>query len=250
MPFGTLFSLGDDVVNINELLEKYPYPKSQTFIRDFFSNIPKSYEQYLQNKNFSTNDIVISSYTSSKTVLFLMNGRFHAIEDKIQKLPYKFIDLYPVEIVGDYELFTHADYSYATIIAAEPSECIIMPANLYISWISKNANALFLRTQLLMQQLSTQTAANRQYFHMDYTTRCISTLLQECKVNECISSTWILSINREDLAGKIGCSLRTCHRIIQELVQKKMISILKGKILITQTQQAKLYLSVKENELN
>lgn len=76
-----------------------------------------------------------------------------------------------------------------------------------------NSDALLCRMQTLVRQLGNQTMSDRQYFHMDYETRCVSVLLQTQQPEE--DSRLLLT--RDELAGKIGCSLRTCHRLVQHL---------------------------------
>ncbi len=47
----------------------------------------------------------------------------------VQSLLYVFVELYPMEILGDYELFAHRESFYA-IITVAPCECIAMPSQI------------------------------------------------------------------------------------------------------------------------
>lgn len=216
----------------------YHLSKHRQFFRCFLERVPEDLASYLQLKRFQPGQQVISASTRSKSVYFLMRGKMYAVEERAQNQPYIFAELYPVEIVGDFEIFSEAEYSYASIVAADFCECISMPSDLYLKWISQDAQALFYRTKLLMKQLGNQMSAGRQFFFMDHKTRCVSILFQYMMSEE--DKAVKLPVTREVLAGKIGCSLRTCQRIIKELEEEDMIEIMKGKILIRPDQRKRM----------
>lgn len=217
---------------------RYHLPKHKQFFQDFLNRVPEDLFPYLQVKKFESRQQVISTAVRSDSVYFLMRGKMYAVEERAQSQPYIFSEVYPVDILGDFELFSEMEYSYAAIVAAEYCECISMPAELYLKWISGDAQALFYRTRLLMKLMGSQTAAGRRFFSMDHKTRCVSVLYQYTMPGE--DKEVRLSVTREELAGKIGCSLRTCQRIIKELEQEGMILVVRGKIAICPDQRERM----------
>ncbi len=230
-----------------EFERAYGSQEQKAFYSQFFSRIPGELLPYLSVKRFAYGETMIHSADRSRSVYFLMKGRVYAVEDRVQSLPYVFTELTPVEIIGDYELFSQVEGSYATIVAAGSCECISMPSDLYLRWISKDAEALFYRTSLLMNQLGGQTAAGRQYFFLDYESRCMSLLLQYGTPER--DGFHTLKINRESLAARMGCSLRTCHRVVGELKRKGLISVVRGKIVMDGGQRERMR-SCLEEELS
>lgn len=222
-----------------EFLQLYPTEDAAVFWNNFLTCLPSSLMPYLCRKDFHLGDRVISSDRRSQSVYFLMDGTMWTADDQILNHPCIFSELHAVSIVGDFELFSDMESSYATVTAASDCRCLSLPANLYLKWLSQNAQPLLYRTRLLMKMLGDQTVAQRQYFFMDYTTRCIFLILQHA-VFSCQESVR-LPLTREILAGKIGCSLRTCHRIVLELNKKNLISVSHGKITVTRTQQRQLH---------
>lgn len=221
----------------HEFESRYQRAEHREFYRRFFRRMPESVLPYLYVKKFSYGETVIRSASRSETVYFLMEGKAHAIDDRVQSLPYVFVELYPVEILGDYELFAHRESSYATITAAAPCECIAMPSRVYLNWISGDAGALFYRLGLVMNQLGEQAAAGRQYFFMDCGARCASQILQYA-VPE--GEDFVMRLTREQLAARLGCSLRTCHRVVEELEREGLLSVRKGKITVDGGQRERL----------
>lgn len=197
--------------------------QARAFLLRFLDDFPPSRVPYLQLQTFPAHHILISSLTVSRFVYILLHGTLCAMENRIQNQPFVFAKLYPGAIVGDYELFAQTDENYATILSVQPCVCLKIPADVYLDWITHSQSALLCRLQTLVRQLGDQTLSDRQYFYMDYETRCISVLLQTQPSDSAMQSGRFL-LTREELAGKIGCSLRTCHRIVKHLVSKDMIS--------------------------
>ena len=121
---------------------------------------------------------LISTYQTSNPVFVLLDGRLQAIEERVVDIPYSFTEMHPVDIVGDYELFTGMEGHYVTLKTMEASCCARLSAASYLHWMKSDANALFLRTQMLMKELSVQTQLQRQYLFMDNRTRLLLFLLR------------------------------------------------------------------------
>lgn len=219
-----------------ELFDYYKKHPQLSFIKDFFRNCPETIIQYLRLLSYPANYKIIESATKCENVYFLMSGHLNTIEERVGQIPYRFCELSPVEIVGDYECFTQARYSYVTVLTSEPCELLVLPGKLYLNWMKKDAHALFIRTQLLMKQLSYQTQFDRQYMFMDYRTRCIMSLIHDCQKITPQNGIYSLSQKREELAAKLGCSLRTLQRILQEFKKEEKIQISGRSVILTQQQ--------------
>lgn len=226
-----------------EFEARYTEDRHREFYQNFFCRFPEELLPYLTVRQFSCGETIILSAERSKTVYFLMRGKAYAIDDRVQSLPYVFVELFPVEIMGDYELFSDRDRSYASIAAAESCECIAVPSHLYLRWIVEDAKALFYRLRLLMNQLGEQSAAWRQYFFMDYSARCASQILQYAAPQ---GEHYLMGITRERLAARLGCSLRTCHRVVESLEEMGLLTLEKGKITVDAGQREGLKNYLKE----
>lgn len=224
--------------------------QAREFLTCFLSDFPAEYQPYLCLHRFAPHEILISSAAVSSHVFILLSGTLCAMESRVQNQPFVFAKLYPGAIVGDYELFAQTEESYATILSLQKSVCLRIPADIYLAWISRSTSALLCRLQALVRQLGNQTMSDRQYFYMDYEARCISVLLQTQPASQSDDAGRLL-LTREELAGKIGCSLRTCHRLVQHLADAQFITLCRGKITLNDTQRGKLqqYLEQKIENL-
>lgn len=213
--------------------------QARDFVTRFLSDFPDEYQPYLRLRRFAPHEVLISSAAVSRDVFLLLGGTLCAMENRVQNLPFVFAKLYPGAIVGDYELFAQTEESYATILSLQKSVCLRIPADVYLAWISRSPSALLCRLQALVRQLGDQTMSDRKYFYMDYEARCISVLLQTQPASPSDDGGRLL-LTREELAGKIGCSLRTCHRLVQQLAARRLITLCRGKITLDKAQRGQL----------
>lgn len=202
-------------------------------IEAFFSTCPPLIRNYLTLQTFPAGQLLIQAGAPCGTVYILVSGRLQAIEEKAGEIPYSFFDLSPFDIVGDYELFSEDTESYVTVRAWEPSVCLTMPPGFYLQWLSSDSAALFFRTRLLMKKLSLQLNSSRRYLLMSYEQRCMYVICQEAGKVSPGDGVCRLKLNREFLAAKTGCSLRTVHRLLKEMSDKDMLTLSGGKIHLT-----------------
>lgn len=209
-------------------------------LEDFFKQCPAPIEDCLNMNQISKGKILIYCNTPPHTVYFLLKGRLQILDEDATEFPLCLSEAAPFEIVGDYEMFSKGESSISTVMAYTDCICLSLPAGIYRSWISSDAHALFLRTQMLMKQLSSQLGFERHFLYMDYETRCLHLLLTECRRHKAVNGQVRLPLKREELAAKAGCSLRTVNRIIDNLKNRNLISLRRGKIQLSHSQQETL----------
>ena len=219
------------MTTLNDLL-KETKETHHSLLKQLFASCPDEVMQQLQLIRLRKNQNLISTYQTSSPVFVLLDGRLQAIEERVVDIPYSFTELQPVDIVGDYELFTGMEGHYVTLKTMEASLCARLSAASYLQWMKTDANALFLRTQMLMKELSVQTQLQRQYLFMDNRTRLLLFLLRSLK-----EQGGRLHATRERIAASIGCSVRTCNRIILALSQEGLVDCIHGKLQISELQR-------------
>lgn len=217
-------------------------------IEKLFSSCPPLIRNYLTLQTYPAGQLLIEAGASCNTVYILIFGRLHAIEERAGDTPYSFFDLVPFDIVGDYELFSDDTENYVTVRARQLSVCLTLPARFYLQWISSDSGALFFRTKLLMKILTRQLSANRRFLMMSYEQRCIYVICQEARNVPMSQGSCLMKLNRELLAARAGCSLRTAHRVLKELEQRGHLQLTGGKIRLTREQLEAMWSSLDELE--
>ena len=117
---------------------------------------------------------------------------------------------------------------------------MVIPGNAYLSWIRNDANALFIRTQMLILQMTAQTQFERQNFFLDNRTRFLHFLHSECNRQPGRTDPLLIRSTHTEIAGKLGCSGRTVSRLIRELEEEGLITLEKGKIQISKEQDKRI----------
>lgn len=203
------------------------------FLNAFFKNCPDTLKRNISFRLFSANTTLISTDALCSSVYILLEGRLQAVEERLQIMNYAFTELTAFDIIGDYELFTNETTSIITLKTLEPVFCAVIPAKAYLNWIRNDANALFLRMQMLIHQVVDQTTFDRQNFFLNNRERFMLFLYRECVRKKTIETSTCITLTHIDIANKLGCSLRTVNRMIADFHQKNLFSLFHGKIHIS-----------------
>ena len=134
----------------------------QAFVKQFLGNAPQTLLSAAIIQNHPKNHKLIRANDACSYVYILLKGKLQAIEERLSYEPYHFMEIAAINIVGDYELFTHDISRMITLITMEPSRFILLPAKDYIEWIRGDAAALFLRTQMLIRHTVLQSQNERK----------------------------------------------------------------------------------------
>lgn len=213
-----------------------------SFLKQMFSHCPKDIMDQMQLVHLPKNQNLISTHQSSSAVYILLQGKLAAIEERVVNIRYSFTELNPVDIVGDYELFTEIEGYYVTLQTKEKSILAKLSGAAYLQWMKQDANALFLRTQMMMKELSAQTQLQRQLLFMDNRSRLLLFLIRMLPANG-----GVLTITRETLASQIGCSVRTCNRLISSLSLEGLLTCVHGKVYADKKQLMQIKQKLEES---
>ncbi len=206
------------------------------FLNHFFMNCPDSFRTNIIFKTFPPKSILINTADSCSFVYILLSGKLQAIEEQVVDMDYEFTQFPAIDIIGDYELFTQDTYRIITVAALEPSLCLVIPSNAYLSWIRTDANALFIRIKILLRQLIKQTQFERQNFFFSNRERFLFFIYKEYTDVQKTSKEITVNLTHNEIAAHLGCSLRTVNRLVKELQAEELITIIHGKIHINQKQ--------------
>ncbi len=143
---------------------------------------------------------------------------------------------------ADYELFTEIEGYYVTLQTKDDSILAKLTSATYLQWMKQDANALFLRTQMLVaKNYLPRLSLERQLLFMDNRTRLLLFLTRMLPANG-----GMLSITRETLASQIGCSVRTCNRMIASLSKRGILTCIHGKVHVDKKQLSKIKQKLEE----
>jgi len=218
-------------------------PVQLAFFESFFQNCPQTLVDHIIYETYPSDHTLMYTDDTCSFVYILLKGRIQAVEEKAAEFTYHFMEIPAIEILGDYELFTNDSSRLITLTTLEPSTCLVIPSVDYFAWIRKDADALFIRTQMLIRQLAGQTRLERQLFFMENSSRMLYFLFNEFnrQKQDCIK----LPHTRSQIASKLGCSVRTVNRVIGLLQTEGLLSLVHGKIRIDKRQYEQIQAQIK-----
>ena len=217
-----------------------------TFLKCFFAQCNESFFSSVMLKTYPAGHTLMATDDTCSYVYILLKGRLQATEERVVNEPYNFTELSAIEIVGDYELFTQLESRLVTLTTLEKSLFLAIPAADYIAWIKNDANALYIRTQMLIRQITAQTKFDRQNLFLDNQTRLLYFLSNECRRTGALKFPVKVSYTRPEISSKLGCSLRTTNRSLTALLKENLITTIHGKIHVSEEQYDRIQSLLKK----
>lgn len=217
-------------MNIQEYRKRCKDGQIIEFVDDFL----KDYSGDLELFTAKAGDVLIHTGDPCSYVYILLEGKLETIEEQISGVEYHFFELNAIDVLGDFELFAKEKESIIKVTALTNCVYVRMPAILYMKWITRDAHALSMRLQLLMQLFIRQSMHSRKQVFIS----------NEQKLKEIIRHYYEsqkkeickLKYTRTQLADLMGCSVRTVNRMVAALEEKGDLSLLHGKIVIDKNQ--------------
>lgn len=208
------------------------------FIREFLKNAPEDLQHSMAAFSCEKGKNLILADDTAGSIYILLKGCLKAIDEHGKNGLYPFTEIYAPDIVGDFELFSGKMERMVTLKAMTRCEGICMSIKDYQRWIRQDANALYIRLQLLMCMMTDQSQNDRKRFLITNEERIILFLAEECEKQS--RDLVQISYTHTDLADHVGCSLRTVNRVVKKLEQDGMFHRVHGKICLNREEQERI----------
>ncbi|MBE6008326.1 MAG: Crp/Fnr family transcriptional regulator [Lachnospiraceae bacterium] len=186
--------------------------------------------------SYKKNDVIIQQMDEAKYFYFLLKGKVSVI-NSISWTNGDVIDtLSPLNIMGLTEKLNNVPTYTASVVANE--HCVVMrvPADEYISLISKDAQLCF-DTLKLLGKITTHNMSRAETGHIFYPLDRLGYYLFSMARN---NVPYVCSATRKELSSSLYINLRTLYRYLDSMEENGYISINKGKIVIDKENLKKL----------
>ena len=234
---------------ILDYCKKYLQDEDYIFISTIFKNCPPSTQAKMEIIHYDKHQAIMETGDTNTYVYFLLKGKVAIVDEKVPSIPFTFGEYKAIDVLGDYELFSNVSGRFVSLRAIVPCICIRIHSGDYMNWIKSDVNALFIRVNMIMSVLSRETQFMRQFIFLDIETRIIIYFYEEYLKLELPRSIKI-NATREEIAGKMACSVRTLNRSLQKIEKSGFITRERGKIYITIHQFKKIEAYVIKNNIS
>lgn len=156
---------------------------------------------------------------------------------------YFFKDFGPGDFFGEIECFAGLTRYRISILSSTKCRLLAIPSIYYMEWMRMDVDALFMRTQENISRLVLQTAEARKYLFMEGRDRLMVHLVRKYEQKIPAPEILVLNQTRARISEEVGISIKTLDRNIRKLEEMNLLTLNKGKIVITKAQ----YLQMKQD---
>ena len=156
---------------------------------------------------------------------------------------YFFKDFGPGDFFGEIECFAGLTRYRISILSSTKCRLLAIPSIYYMEWMRMDVDALFMRTQENISRLVLQTAEARKYLFMEGRDRLMVHLVRKYEQKIPAPEILVLNQTRARISEEVGISIKTLDRNIRKLEKMNLLTLNKGKIVITKAQ----YLQMKQD---
>ncbi|OCN06269.1 hypothetical protein A4S06_00710 [Erysipelotrichaceae bacterium MTC7] len=222
-------------------------PDTYAFLSTFLEHCPKQILMRMDIVHYPKGHIIMHTGDPNKDVFILIKGGIEGVDESVPTIPYTFSDLRPIDVLGDYELFSNVATRYVSLRTTTETTCLRLNAQDYLSWMKTDIHALFMRMGMLMLVLGQETQFHRQFLFLDNETRLLLFLLEQVQ-KKAKQFPYKIDASREQIASRIASSIRTLNRTLSKLEDMNMISRSHGKIIISKNQSKRIEAAIHQAE--
>lgn len=209
------------------------------YLERFFKNCPEHVIRSIQYSHAPKQSHLLSAGEPCTRVIIILNGTAVGIDYQSSGTDYVFTDYSGVEILGDYELFGDIPQYRISIVAMTDCDLLTIPARLYMEWVSKDVDALFMRTCTIMHATVREGPNERKYQFLECRDR-MALYLTERYEKSGARDEYVLQKKQPELAAQLGFSVRTIQRNIQALEKEGLLTAVAGRIHMSRAQYTRL----------
>ncbi|MDO4337207.1 MAG: Crp/Fnr family transcriptional regulator [Eubacteriales bacterium] len=209
--------------------------KEQDYMKQLFKNCTKEIRENMFYIEVKKGQNFIAAGEECRNIFIILSGRTRGIDMQIQGKVYMFKEFGPGRILGEFECLSGIPKYSITVQAVTDCTLCVIPAGLYLRWMRKDGDALFMRTQKLLLELTWQTMEDRKYILLNCSDRLILYLIEQYERRQ-RQEILVMEKSREELADVTGFCVKTINRNIKTLQDKGFLSVVAGKIAVSKSQ--------------
>lgn len=222
--------------------------KDKDMLVNLFKNAPPYITERSVVKNLMPGQALLYADHKADAVYFHITGRLAGADTFNTGVIYNFIELHPVNIIGEFEAFSRTGNYLISIRALTKATLIDINANDFLMWMQTDLGALNIICRLLAMKLSKELKTNREYLFLNSYERLMLYIYEYVKESNQNTSITIHKKHSE-IADEIGFCVKTINRTITRLEEDGLISFGRNNIKITPEQYQLLKSNVKERGL-
>lgn len=214
--------------------------KEQEYMNRLFAGCPEEIKNRMAIRKVEKGRSILLAGEPCESIFIILKGRAIGIDVQLPEKIYEFKEFGPGRFLGEFEcLSSIPEYGISVRTLTDCTLCVIL-SEMYLEWMKHDGNALFLRTQNILLELTRQTRNDRKYLMLECMDRMVLYLLEYCEKQYSEKQDRTMEIfiqrTREELSNAIGFTEKTINRNIRKLAEQDFVSVHSGKISISRKQ--------------
>lgn len=232
---------------LSEVLDLVTEENKQILI-NLFKNAP----QYIMDrsiiKKLLPNQALLLAEQKADKVYLHISGTLQGIDTQVSDTQYSFVELYPINVIGEFEAFSNRSNYLINIIAKTNATLISIDSADFINWMNCDIQALNIICRYLAVKVANELKSNREYLFLNSYDRLLLYLYRYASKNQG-SRTFTIYKTQNEIADQIGFSVKTISRTMNRLVNDGMITSARNTIKITPEQYNLIKNALEERHL-
>ncbi len=230
-------------------IPSYVPENDRQLLTNLFENAPSYITERSVIKTLQPGQSLISADQKAEKIFIHLTGKLLGVDTFKTDIIYNFIELHPVNIIGEFEAFSNKQNYQINISAKSKAMLIAIAAKDFLDWMQFDIKALNIITRLLAFKLSNESKMNRGYLFLNSYDRLLIYFYNHCinlKPDE-----QIITINKKhsELADEVGFSEKTINRAVNKLVKNGLITSGRNSIKISPMQLVLIKEALDERQL-
>ena len=217
--------------------------KKQEYMNRLFRNCTEEVKYYMSVIDVEADQTFIKAGEECKYIYIILSGKVTGVEWPMHEKSYFFKDFGPGDFFGEIECFAGLTRYRISILSSTKCRLLAIPSVHYMEWIHMDVDSLFMRSQENISRLVLQTAEARKYLFMEGKDRLMVHLVHKYEQKIPAPEILVLNQTRARISEEVGISIKTLDRNIRKLEEMNLLTLNKGKIVITKAQ----YLQMKQD---
>lgn len=202
---------------------------------NLLKNAPKYITDHAVIKNLLPDQTLILADQKADKVYLHISGTLQGVDNQKSDVIYQFVELNPINIIGEFEAFTNKSNYLINIHAKTKATLISIDVKDFLSWMKCDIEAINIICRYLAFKLSCELKENRENLFLSSYDRLLLYLYHYISKNQ---GNHLITIykTQNEIADQIGFCGKTVNRTVNKLVFDGLISSGRNTIKITPDQ--------------
>ena len=205
---------------------------------DALAAMPEEIRRQTCRKKLSPGEAIMLKGGEIRHLYVLLKGTVRVSNEFMDGHRYSFTHFSAPSFVGEVEILASQPHYAATVETATACEVLTMSSETFLQWVQSSTAMAFLAARIVAEKMYPTSNEHGTIKFVPGRQRLVEYLAGSCQPTG--TSPYTLKKRRQDIADAIGTSIKTVNRCAAELKAEGAISLVHGKITISQEQHEML----------